>query len=61
MKYLKNAIIFLQMTFRFDRYAISVRAGRPIPIEECRNYKNEADWKQLCIEGKRNHHFTVAI
>lgn len=40
--------------FRFERYAISVRAGRLLPIEECRNYKNESDWRQLCIEGTKN-------
>lgn len=40
--------------FRFERFAISVRTGGLLPIEECRNFKNETDWKQLCIEGKNN-------
>lgn len=41
------------LAYRFERYAISVRAGRLLPIEECRNFKNEADWRQLCIEGEK--------
>lgn len=40
--------------FQYDMYAISVRLGARVPIDECRmmrSYKNDPhQWKLLCIE-----------
>lgn len=41
-------------TFNYSQYAISVRLGARIPIDECRmarSHKNDPhQWKHLCIE-----------
>lgn len=53
--------LFLQLLryyaeFPYSRLAISVRAGRALPVSECRSaraFKNDPyQWKLLCVEGE---------
>lgn len=40
--------------FEYDKYAVSVRTGKKVPVEECRNAKTQKNdphqWKLLCVE-----------
>ncbi|GBP61747.1 Poly(A) RNA polymerase gld-2 homolog A [Eumeta japonica] len=48
------ALLHYYGSFPYDKMAVSVRIGRPVPVSECRaarSYKNDPQqWKYLCVE-----------